>query len=634
MTAVLLADVVGYSRLMSTDEEATHLMVAECFGSLIEPKISEHGGRLIRTSGDGLLVEFGSALDAVRCGIEIQRELSARNAVVNKERRFQMRMGVNVGDVIVDERDIYGNSVNIAARLETLAEPGSLFVTNAVRDQLHGHPDLVFEDRGRHRLRNIDHLTHIFRVERAEVQKPPSSLRRVWLAVRRSVELFQTPRPTFVVAGLAVVLAVAAIIGALQVERGRNAQSVEASIMVLPFRSMSNDQEEGYFADAVTDELTTHLSRIADIAVIARGTAFTFKGRVVDPRLIGQELDVRYLLEGSIRKSGTRVQASTQLVDARSAVYIWSDHFESDVTDLFELQEHVTRRIASSLGIQLVKAEVRRSSGEGAKDAKSIDLRLRATALLIDSITAPHTLAARKYLEESVRLSPSSANSWSQLANVLIYDYLNRWNEAQRNADERNDLLRQAGDALQRALALDPTIAMSHLADGFIRRAKGDHQGALNAFDRALALDPNLALAYVQKANQLTLTGRPEEAPSLVLKAIRLSPRDQSIAVFYWVLGRAYFMMEQYDEAIRWLRKSVEARSTLWFSRVYLVSAYALTGNRDEAAAALKDFDNALPGYNLARIQDIYLREIPNNDPTFQKTLQDLYRGLRQAGMK
>ena len=205
MTAVLLADVVGYSRLMSTDEEATHLMLAECFGSLIEPKISEHGGRLIRTSGDGLLVEFGSALDAVRCGIEIQRELSARNAVVNKERRFQMRIGVNAGDVIVDDRDIYGNSVNIAARLETLAEPGELFVTNSVRDQLLGHPDLVFKDRGRHRLRNIDHPTQIFRVERAKEQKPASLLRRVWLAARRYVQPFRTSRPMFVVSGLAVV---------------------------------------------------------------------------------------------------------------------------------------------------------------------------------------------------------------------------------------------------------------------------------------------------------------------------------------------------------------------------------------------------------------------------------------------
>jgi adenylate cyclase len=628
MTAVLLADVVGYSRLMSTDEDATHLMLTECFGGLIDPKISEHGGRLIRSSGDGLLVEFDSALDAVRCGIEIQQGLSTRNAGVSTEHRFQMRIGVNAGDVIVDERDIYGNSVNIAARLETLAEPGELFVTNTVRDQLLGHPDLAFEDRGWHRLKNIEPQIQVFRVTRAQEQKTLSPLRRVRLAVRRCLALFPTPRPIIVVSALAL----AAIIGALPVWRGKNPNSAQASIMVLPFRSMSNDPEEGYFADAVTDDLTTDLSRMSDTVVIARATAFTYKGKVVDPRQIGQDCDVRYLLEGSIRKIGTKVQANTHLVDARSAVAIWADQFDSDVTDLFELQEAVTGRIASSLGIQLVKAESRRR--ERSSDPNAVDMRLRAMAILIDSITPQHNLAARKYLQESVRLSPLSAIAWSQLADVLMRDYLNRWNDAEKDATARKDLLRQAEDALQKAFTLDPTIALSHMDDGFIRRAKGDHQGALDAFDRALELDPNLALAYAQKANQLVLTGHPKEAPPLALKAIRLSPLDPSRNVFSWVLGRAYFAMRNYDDAIVWLRKSVAERPTVWFSRAHLVSAFALTGNAADAAGALKDFDNALPGYTLARIQDIYLQEIPSKDPAFQKTLQELYKGLQQAGMK
>lgn len=629
MIAVLLADVVGYSRLMSTDEEATHVMLTECFGGLIEPKIAEHGGRLIRSSGDGLLVEFDSALDAVRCGIEIQQELSTRNAGVAPEHRFQMRIGVNAGDVIVDARDIYGNSINIAARLETLAEPGELFVTNTVRDHLLGHPDLAFEDRGRHRLKNIDPPIQVFRVTRAQEQKALPLLWRVRLAARRSVALFSMRRP--VVSVLAVVLAIAAIVGALPLWRGQNGQSAQASIMVLPFRSMSNDPQEGYFADAVTDDLTTHLSRLADTVVIARATAFTYKGKVVDPRQIGQDCHVRYLLEGSIRKIGTKVQANTHLVDARSAVAIWADQFDSDVTDLFELQEAVTGRIASSLGLQLVKAESRRR--DRSRDSNAIDMRLRAMAVLIDSITPQHNLIARKYLQESLQLSPQSAIAWSQLADVLMRDYLNRWNEAAENADARKDLLKQAEEALQKAFSLDPTIALSHMDDGFIRRAKGDHQGALDAFERALALDPNLALAHAQKANQLVLTGRPQEAPPLVLKAIRLSPLDPSKSVFSWVLGRAYFAMGNYDNAIVWLRKSVAERPTVWFSRAHLVSAFALAGNKAEAAAALADFNNALPGYTLARIQDIYLQEIPNTDRAFQNTLNELYKGLQLAGM-
>jgi adenylate cyclase len=628
MTAVLLADVVGYSRLMSTDEDATHVMLAECFSGLIEPKISEHGGHLIRSSGDGLLVEFDSALDAVRCGIEIQEELGKRNAGAVPDHRFQMRIGVNAGDVIFDERDIYGNSVNIAARLETLAEPGELFVTNTVRDHLLGHPDLAFEDRGRHRLKNIDPPIQVFRVTRAQEQKK-SLLSRVRLAARRSIALIQIRRPMVTVS--AVVLAIAAIVGAVPVWRGQNAQFAQASIMVLPFRSMSNDPQEGYFADAVTDDLTTDLSRLADTVVIARATAFTYKGKEVDPRQIGQDCDVRYLLEGSIRKIGTKVQANTHLVDTRSARAIWADQFDSDFTDLFELQEAVTGRIASSLGLQLVKAESRRR--DRSRDSNAIDMRFRAMAILIDSVTPQHNLLARKYLQDSLHLNSQSAIAWSQLADVLMRDYWNFWNEAAESANARKKLLEQAEEALQEAFSLDPTIALTHMDDGFVRRAKGDHQGALDAFERALALDPNLALAYAQKANQLVLTGRPEEAPPLVLKAIRLSPFDPVRSVFFWILGRAYFAMGNYDDAIVWLRKSVAERPTVWFSRAHLVSAFELAGKHAEAAAALNDFNSALPSYTLARIQDIYLQEIPNQDKAFQNTLKELFKGLQQAGM-
>jgi tetratricopeptide (TPR) repeat protein len=256
-------------------------------------------------------------------------------------------------------------------------------------------------------------------------------------------------------------------------------------------------------------------------------------------------------------------------------------------------------------------------------------------AILIESITPQHNLIARKYLQDSLQLSPQSAIAWSQLADVLMRDYLNRWNEAAgTDSNARIELLSQAEHALQQAFSLDPTIALSHMDDGFIRRAKGDHQGALDAFERALALDPNLALAYAQKANQLVLTGRPKEAPPLVLKAIRLSPRDPARSVFSWVLGRAYFAMGNYDDAIVWLRRAVEERRTVWFSRAHLVSAFALAGKQTEAVDELNDFNSALPGYTLARIRDIYSQEIPNQHLAFQSTLNELFKGLQQAGMK
>ena len=254
-------------------------------------------------------------------------------------------------------------------------------------------------------------------------------------------------------------------------------------------------------------------------------------------------------------------------------------------------------------------------------------------AILIDAITPKHNLLARKYLQDSLQLSPQSAIAWSQLADVFMRDYLNRWNEAADSAEARADLLKHAEYALQQAFSLDPTIALSHMDDGFIRRAKGDHQGALNAFERALALDPNLALAYAQKANQLVLTGRPNEAPPLALKAIRLDPRAPYKSVFSWVLGRAYFAMGDYNDAIVWLRKSVEERDSVWYSQAHLMAAFALAGKQAEAVAALNDFNKKLPGYNLARIQEIYAQEIPNQDPAFQKTLGELFKGLQQAGM-
>jgi len=295
------------------------------------------------------------------------------------------------------------------------------------------------------------------------------------------------------------------------------------------------------------------------------------------------------------------------------------------------LQEAVTGRIASSLGLQLVKAESRRR--DRSRDPNAIDTRLRAMAMLIDSITPQHNLLARKYLQDSLKLDSQSAIAWSQLADVLMRDYLNRWNEAAESADARKKLLEQAAEALKEAFSLDPTIALTHMDDGFIRRAKGDHKGALDAFERALALDPNLALAYAQKANQLVLMGHPQEAPPLVLKAIRISPFDPVRSIFFWILGRAFFALGNYDDAIVWLRKSVAERPTAWFNRAHLVSAFELAGKHDEAVAALNDFNNALPGYTRGRIQDIYNLEIPNQDPAFQNTLKELFKGLQQAGM-
>jgi tetratricopeptide (TPR) repeat protein len=257
-------------------------------------------------------------------------------------------------------------------------------------------------------------------------------------------------------------------------------------------------------------------------------------------------------------------------------------------------------------------------------------------ALLAGSVTPEHALSARQYLEESVRLNSQAADSWSQLAALLVNDYLNHWNEAKSSPEGAKDLLRRAGEAVQESLKIDPTIAMAHHADGFVHRAKGDHQGALNAFDRAVQLDPNFARAYSQKANQLVMVRRPKEAPPLVLKAINFSPLDPYIGGFYWVIGRAYFVMRDYENAIVWLRKSVEVLPNVWFNRAYLLAAYALTGRHQgpEGVAASNDYKSGFDQYSVQRIRDMYEKELPHTDPGVQASIQELYKGLQLAGVQ
>ena len=636
LTAVLIADVVGYSRLMSLDEETTHVRLSDYLKSSIEPKLSEHGGRLIRTAGDGLLVEFDSAVDAVYCALAIQQDLTEHDAGIAVDRRLRLRIGINAGDVIADDHDIYGNSVNIAARLEGLAEPGEIYVTRSVRDQLQGHPGLLFEDRGQRRVKNLSQPIRIYRVRRVEQQQRrafPGGLADTARAIFRTA--FVAHRRSTVWTSILVAVTASITVAALPLRRDYSLLSPRASIMVLPFRNVSNNPGQDYFADAVTDDVTTDLSRLSDTVVISPGTAFTYKGKAVDPRQISREFGVRYLLEGSIRKDGMQVQTNAQLVDARSAAHIWADRFNTELADLSELQDAITGRIASSLHIQLLKAEHRRAIAERPADPDAIDLRLHAMALLVAGPSPEHHLSARQFLEESLQRDPQSAESWSQLAGLLVNDYLNNWNEAKQSPDAGKDLLRRAEKALTEALKIDPTVAAAHLADGFIRRAKGDHQGALDAFDRAVQLDPNSARAYAQKANQLVMVGRPKEAPPLVLKAIALSPRDPYTGMFYWVIGRAYFVMQNYDDAIVWLRKAVEVRPNVWYNRAYLLAAYAHAGRHEqpEGRAALSDYNAGFSGYTVQRLHDLYEKELPHTNPGMQASIQALYDGLQKAGV-
>ena len=626
LTAVLLADVAGYSRLMSRDEEDTHLRLSLLVDELFAPKTAQYGGRMIRSMGDGLLVEFDSAHDAVRCGLEVQRGLAEYNDSIEIPLRIQLRIGINTGDVIFDDRDIYGNSVNIAARLEELAEPGAVYVSSGVHEQLRGHPNLSFADRGYRWLKNIDHPIRVFRV--AETRGPqPAPLPSVLRSTRHLLpSIILRPRLAWYFLAVGVILA--GTLGVMTFRIWQDAWPLwqSASILVLPFKNLSGDPGQDYFADAVTEELTTDLSRLRNARVIAAATAFTFKGKPIDTRQIRREIGVRYLVEGSIRRVGDEIETNARLIDSISGTQLWADHFEKKFVDLLALETEITGRIANSLNAPLVSAESRRMAEVANPDA--LDLRLRAESLFFGAMTPEHALAAQRLLERVVRLDPKSAEAWAWLANIAIVQYLSHWNGA------GPDQLREAEEATERALALDPNLALAHQDSGFVRRARGEHQAALAAFSRAIALDPNFARAYAQKANELIQVGRPDEAPPLVEQAITLSPRDPALGEFYWIIGRSYFYARQYNKAVPWLRQAVEIRSNVWYNRLYLASAYALLNDAEEARKVLQDFNNHFHNhkYTVALIKS-YERRNPNNNPLVVAARDEFYKGLQRAGM-
>jgi adenylate cyclase len=626
LTAVLLADVVGYSHLMSIDEEGTHTRLNDCIKHLIEPTVSAYQGRLVRSKGDGLLVEFDSAVDAVRCAVDIQRRLA--DVATDSKDKFEFRIGINSGDVIVDEHDVYGNSVNIASRLEGLAKPGGIYVTETVREQLLGHPGLCLQDLGERRVKNINRPIRVYRVIGEQSDAIRRSSGRVLPQVFARSRLHFGRRATIVGLGAAALMAAIGTTG-VWIWREHPQVSPRASIMVLPIRNSSGDPAQEYIADAVTDDLTTDLSRLSDTLVIARATAFNYKGKAVDVRQIGREFSIRYILEGSVGRVGTRVLANAELIDTSSAGAIWADRFDTDFTSLLDLYEAVTGRIAASLHLQLVRAEYRRAVAERATDPDAIDLRLRAMAYLIENETPESSLAARKSLEESLALDPRSADAWSQLALVLIRGYLRNWNHSTIDDVDR------AAEAVGKALAIDRSIAVAHVADGYIRQVKGDHSGALRAFDEAIALNPNHALAWAQRAHQLIFLGKAKEARVPVEKAITISPRDPDLGIFYFIMGQAYFAMGDYDNAISWLQKSVQVQPALWFSRAHLIAAYALTQRlqEHEAQAALSEFRDKFKNWGLPNIRDWYAKRFLNHSPALQAILQELFNGLKMAGL-
>jgi TolB-like protein len=587
LAAILAADVVDYSRLMGADEEGTHERLKAHLGELVDPKIREHRGRIVKTTGDGVLAEFASVVDAVRCAGEIQRAMADRDLDLAEERRLRFRIGVNLGDVIADGDDIYGDGVNIAARLEGLAEPGSICVSGTVRDHIGDRLPYAFEDMGEQSVKNIARPVRVYALR-------PEGIAGVPTANLSSATSSSPP-------------------GA----------APRLSIVVLPFTNLSDDREQQYFADGITEDLTTDLSRLENMFVISRNTAFTYRHKPVDTKQIGRELCVRYVLEGSVRRSGNQVRVRAQLIDAATDALLWAERFDRDTGDLFALQSEITSRLANALGVELIAVEAARPT----EHLDALDYILRGRAVLLKPRT-PDTYAEAIHLyEQALALDPQSADAQIRLAGSLAGRVLDLMSDS-----AAVDLMRAEGLVAQ-ALAASPRSAYTHYVKGRVLRAQNRWEEAVPECETALALNPNLVGALSGLGWCKLYAGSLDDVIPLVEQAIRLSPRDPGIGNWYLAIGTVHLLQSRADEAIVWLEKARSAMPAASFHHSRLASAYGLRGEPERAAAELAQA-RRMSGddrfSSIARLKAIANFGGPKTRALFEATY---FAGLRKAGM-
>jgi TolB-like protein len=579
--------VAGYSRLMGADEEGTLERLKAHRRELIDPKIVEHRGRIVKTTGDGLLAEFSSVVDAVRCAAEVQRGMRDREPEVPDEQRIRFRIGINLGDVIADDGDIFGDGVNVAARLEALAEPGGICVSGMVYDQIRDKLPYRFADRGEQSVKNIARPVRVYAL-RLEDRSPAVA------ATTSFAQPVAAPR---------------------------------LSIVVLPFANLSSDPEQQYFADGITEDVTTDLSRIAHSFVISRNTAFTYRNKPVDTKQIGRELGVRYVLEGSVRRSGNKVRVNAQLIDAETDTHLWAEQFDGDVGDLFALQNEITSRIAIALNLELTSREAARSTEE--PDALDYLLRGRAAYWDWQGTRLRDRLAeTTRLFERALALDPRSveAKSW-----VAIMLYLR---EEPSTAD-----LQRADELVGQALEASPHDWFAHLVKGnVLLRSQGRCDEAIPEYETALALNPNWLSSLNQLAWCKIMTGSIADAIPLLEQAIRLSPHDPLIRLFYTNIGIAHLLQSHTDEAILWFEKARGA-AQFAFPYSFLAAIYGLRGETDKAAANLAEARRQYPDgrySSIARRKAQGLYSIPGywGVPKVAALFEATYfAGLRKAGM-
>ena len=571
---MLAADVAGYSRLMGADEVGTARTLRE-HRAVTDALVSKHGGRIVKTTGDGVLLEFPSVVDAVECAVAVQAVMAERNEGVPADRQMLFRIGINLGDILIEGDDILGDGVNIAARIENECDPGGVYLSDDAYRQVRGKTSLAFDDLGERSLKNIDRPVRLYAVG-------------VGAHTDRAA-----PLPS---------------------------SAPRLSLVVLPFANLSGDPEQEYFVDGVTESLTTDLSRIAGAFVIARNTAFTFKGKPVDIKKLGRELNVRYVLEGSVQRGGDRLRVNVQLIDAETGNHLWAERFDKPIADLFDMQDEIVSRLANTLNAQLIEAEARR---ENTLHPDAVDLYFLGRASVNKGQTLENLTQARSFFERALALDPGNIEA---LVGMAMIDHLVG---VVVRPDDRVTRLAVAEAMLTKVLSLAPNHAWAHCWLGAVQiRTNREAQGIAEC-ERALALDPNLADAHGIIGFAKYFLGRGEETESHVQEALRLSPRDARAYVWMIFAGLAKLQLGADEEAVARFRRSVELNRNHPRSHFCLAAALAHLGRLDEARSALNAGLALDPTFTIAR----YRTGAPSGNPRVRATWRRIIDGLRKAGM-
>jgi len=582
LAAILFADVVGYSRLMGEDEAGTARAVRES-REAARPIVTEHNGRVVRIIGDGLLLEFPSVVAAVECAIAIQKLMAERNVETPETKRILYRIGVNLGDVLVDGDDILGDGVNIAARLESICDPGGIFVSGAAFDQVRGRIDGLFVDLGEMELKNIARPVRVFAVDTGSQTAAPAA-------------------STF--------------------EPNRQG-APHLSIVVLPFANIGGGAEQDPFVDGVTESLTTDLSRIRGAVVIARNTAFTYRGKPLDVKTIGRELNVRYVLDGSVQRGGNRMRVNVKLIDAETGNHLWAERFDKPLADLFDMQDEIVARLAGALNTELIAAEARRA--ELAPTPDSMDLYFQGSAWLNRGYTPGNVARARGFFDHALAADPGNVDALVGSARADAVEGTNSF------VTDPMTAFAAAEAKLTTALSAVPDHAGAHLYLGIVDIWTRRAAPGIAECEHALELDRNLAAAHSIIGLGKIFIGRAEETEAHIVEALRLSPRDTMAYNWMTNAGIAKSILGSCEETVVWCRRGIEANRNYPIAYFLLAAALAQLGRLDEARSTIKSGLALNPTYTIYRARAAWTAM--SGDPTYLAQTERILEGMRKAGV-